>query len=88
MILAQINDHEKYTGALKVELRIYRKRKSAIAKNFGDADNLAKPILDAITMTGAVWHDDRQVVEMHVWKLLAPEPRVEMTIEEADCGDC
>lgn len=87
MILAQINDHEKFTGALKVELRIYRNRKSAVAKNFGDVDNLAKSILDAITMTGAVWHDDRQITDLRIVKATAPEPRVEISIEEADLND-
>ena len=82
MILPQIRNHEIFTGALRVELRIYRKRKSAIAKNFGDADNLAKPILDAITMTGAVWHDDRQITDLRIVKATAPEPRVEISIEE------
>ena len=29
----------------------------------GDWDNLAKGVADAITKTGAVWHDDDQVVD-------------------------
>lgn len=86
MILPQIRGHEPFTGAVKVELRIYRNRKSAISKRFGDADNLAKIILDAITETGAVWKDDCQVTDLHVIKATAPNPSVELTIEEAGNG--
>ena len=82
MILPQIRENEIFTGAIRVELKICRKRKSPLAKNFGDVDNLAKPILDAITATGAVWLDDRQIVDLHVIKAAAPEPSVEILIEE------
>ena len=83
MIRQQINDHEPFTGAVKVTLKICRNRKSAISKRFGDADNLAKIILDAITDTGAVWRDDCQVTDLHVIKATAPNPSVELTIEDA-----
>ena len=82
MILPQIRGNEIFTGALKVELKICRKRKSPLAKNFGDVDNLAKPILDAITQTGAVWLDDRQIIDLHVIKAVAAAPSVEISIEE------
>lgn len=80
---SQVRGQEKFTGAVRMELRIYRNKKSATARNFGDVDNLVKPILDAITMTGAVWKDDSQVVDLHVVKATAQEPHVEITIEEA-----
>ena len=83
MILAQIHNHEIFTGAIEVDLKIYRNRKSATAKNFGDVDNLAKSILDAITMTGAVWNDDSQITDLHVTQATAPAASVEITIEEA-----
>ena len=84
MVRSQIRGHEKFTGAVKVELNIRRNKKSPLAKNFGDVDNLAKPILDAITQTGAVWLDDRQIIDLHVIKAVAaaPEPSVEISIEE------
>lgn len=67
------------TGALKVELRIYRAKKSATSRNFGDLDNLTKPILDACT--GALWLDDSQIVDLHVSKASAPSPSVEISVE-------
>lgn len=33
-----------------------------------DADNLAKAVMDAITTTGAIWHDDAQVAMLEVRK--------------------
>lgn len=54
----------------------------------GDADNLAKGPLDA--GTGILWDDDRQVVSLHVEKVIGEqgeEPRVEMIVmplEERD----
>ena len=83
MVRSLIRGHEKFTGAVKVELNIRRNKKSPLAKNFGDVDNLAKPILDAITATGAVWLDDRQIVDLRIIKAAAPEPSVEISIEEA-----
>lgn len=83
IVRSQIRGHEKFTGAVRVELKIFRNKKSATAKNFGDLDNLTKPILDAITQTGAVWLDDSQIVDLHVTKAVAA-PRVEISIEEID----
>lgn len=37
----------------------------------GDVDNLAKAVLDCLTDAGW-WHDDRQVVILHVLKDYAP----------------
>lgn len=84
LMRSQIRGHEKFTGAVKVELNIWRNKKSPLAKNFGDLDNLTKPILDAITQTGAVWLDDRQIVDLHVTKAVAAAPRVEISIEEIE----
>jgi len=50
-----------------------------------DADNLAKAILDALN--GIVYHDDSQVVDLHVRKFQAGQgiaPRVEVVIAVAD----
>ncbi len=78
LVRSQFHD-PPLTGALKVELRIYRNRKSATARNFGDLDNFTKPILDACT--GALWLDDSQIVDLHVTKAIAPTPRVEISVE-------
>ena len=82
LVREQVQQLQPLTGALKVELRIYRAKKSATSRNFGDLDNLAKPILDAVTMAGAVWVDDRQIVDLHICKFLAAEPLVEITVQE------
>ena len=68
-----------YTGELSVELHIYRKMK-VTSQRYGDVDNLAKGILDA--MTGVLWQDDRQITKLLVTKNFADEPRVELTVEE------
>ncbi|MFZ9736994.1 MAG: RusA family crossover junction endodeoxyribonuclease [Prochlorotrichaceae cyanobacterium] len=38
-----------------------------VAATRGDADNAAGGIMDAFT--GSVWNDDRQVMELHIWKV-------------------
>ena len=68
------------TGELKVELNIFRNFKKATNQHYGDIDNLVKSIFDALT--GVVWKDDRQVVDLHVTKKLSATPYVELFIEE------
>lgn len=46
-----------------------------------DCDNLAKGCLDA--MTGIVWYDDSQVVELHVYKQYGAVGKTEITVEGA-----
>lgn len=70
-----------FEGAVKVELQIYRRIKRLESKRYGDVDNLAKGILDA--MKGICWVDDSQVVELHVWKHWSAEPRVDVEVEVA-----
>lgn len=44
-----------------------------------DIDSGLKSLLDALT--GIVWKDDRQVIDLHVWKEVDKEnPRVELDI--------
>lgn len=38
-----------------------------------DTDNYAKTVLDAVTKAGNIWHDDTQVIDLHVTKLFAAE---------------
>jgi len=47
-----------------------------------DCDNCAKIVLDALNKIA--YHDDRQVVELHVHKYYAERPRVEIMIREVD----
>ena len=46
-----------------------------------DCDNVGKIIADALN--GIAYRDDAQIVEMHIEKYYAGEPRVEVTIMEA-----
>lgn len=87
LILPQIRGHEKFIGAVRVTMKIYRPaakfpKRGIISQKYGDIDNLVKAVFDAVTLTDAVWVDDRQVAEMHVWKLLDAEPRIELEILE------
>lgn len=82
MILAQLPPMTPLTGRISVRVEIYRDFKSATTPKFGDIDNLAKIILDAINETGAVWKDDRLITKLEVLKATAPKPRVEIWIEE------
>lgn len=46
-----------------------------------DIDNLAKAVLDA--MTGIVWADDAQIIELRITKRWAEKSGVLITVEEA-----
>jgi len=87
MILAQLPPMQPLTGRISVRVEIYRDFKSATTPKFGDIDNLAKIILDAINETGAVWKDDRFITELTIVKAPAPEPRVEIWIEGMSAVD-
>ena len=64
---------------LKVKLDLY-KNISATAKNYGDADNHAKAILDALNKI--VWTDDKLVVSLEVHKHKSKLEFLEIEIEE------
>lgn len=78
LTLPQIRNHELITGELKVGIKI-RKRGKLTGQRFGDVDNLAKGILDALT--GLIWKDDAQIVALSVEKSVG-EPLIEIDIEE------
>lgn len=65
------------TGALSCVIRLYR-RLMATARNFGDVDNHAKGILDALS--GVCFVDDCQIVSCRIDKIQADTPRVEVEI--------
>ena len=73
-------DSDIFTGALKVTLAIYRDKKSTTSQRFGDIDNLVKSIFDGLT--GVVWKDDRQVVELHVTKNLSSTPHILLEVQQ------
>jgi len=65
--------------AVNVELTFVFNGKSPIAKNVPDIDNLVKFTLDALQsemLSGVVWEDDRQVVDIHAKKLRGEEDKI------------
>lgn len=46
-----------------------------------DADNVAKAVMDAVTDSGAVWHDDTQVASLNVTKRYGDQGFTEIIIE-------
>lgn len=56
---------EPVSQAVKVEINFFKKREP-VNKNYGDIDNLAKSVMDA--MTGIVYTDDKYVTELIVKK--------------------
>ncbi len=72
--LAQIARIKPLEGNLSVTMRIYRPRK------IGDIDNLTKCAFDSLK--GLAWHDDKQIVELHLYRYDDKDhPRVELEIE-------
>lgn len=64
-------------GSLAVTITLYRPRRR------GDIDNTTKATLDALN--GIVWHDDKQIDELHIYRKLDREdPRAEVTIEQLE----
>lgn len=65
-------------GELLVGLKFYKKI-SPTNRSFGDADNLAKAVLDALN--GVCYYDDSQIVSIFVEKFRDDEkPRCEIVI--------
>ena len=73
-----------FSGEVKVKLDIYRQKskfkKGVTSKKYGDIDNLAKAVLDALN--GICWHDDSQISDLHITKNLADTPRIDIEITE------
>lgn len=65
-------------GALKVRLYIYRKYK-VTSRRFGDFDNHAKAILDALN--GICFEDDSQIVSAEIHKVQSAAEGVEIFID-------
>lgn len=62
------------TDLLAVTLHVYR------ARNTGDTDNFAKPVLDAMQAAGVLC-DDKIVTELHLYRTLdRTRPRVVITL--------
>lgn len=84
---------EMLEGAIKADIKAYfevpkstskKKRAQMLSGEIlrtqkPDCDNLAKSILDALN--GIAYHDDSQVVELHVSKGYAEQPRIECELD-------
>lgn len=82
------------TGPVAITMRVYRSiqktgNKALKAdKESGklrptvkpDVDNFYKAVSDALT--GVVWRDDNQIVQVNVGKWYSDEPRVELVVKE------
>ncbi len=66
-----------FNGMVSAVIYVYR------ASKRGDLDNYLKPTLDALN--GITYHDDKQVVELHAYRLDDKHnPRIEITIEDLE----
>lgn len=77
--LAAMHGHEMMTGEICALLKLYRRFKPT-ARNFGDADNHAKAILDGLN--GICYRDDAQIVKLTVEKRTdktSPRAEIELT---------
>ena len=88
--------HAEQHKPILVDLKVYKPMLKSFSKakrlkaNKGDlrpttkadADNYAKGILDSLN--GLFWHDDGQIVDLHIGKYYSEKPRIEMEIKEVD----
>lgn len=95
-IALQVKPEKLLEGALRLEIDIYRdipksfskkKRQQAIRgllrpTTKPDASNYAKLAEDALT--GIIWHDDSQIVELLVRKWYSENPQVLIEVMEMD----
>lgn len=76
--LEAMHGHELMTGELECSITLFRRFKPT-ARNFGDADNHAKAILDGLN--GICFADDAQVTKLVVEKYKdAENPRAEIEL--------
>lgn len=73
--------HRPVSGDISVLLDVYRPRRS------GDLDNTLKAVLDSVK--GLIWHDDKQVVEIHARRFDdKTNPRVEIDFKQVTKTRC
>lgn len=73
-----MSGHDMMTGEICATLKLYRRFKPT-CRNFGDADNHAKAILDGLN--GICFVDDAQIVRLTVEKRKdAEKPRAEIEL--------
>ena len=78
---------EPLEGAVGVKLRYVLPRPKSVAKNVKhpfrrpDLENYGKGLFDALTDAG-LWHDDAQIVVMHLSKEYGEQPGVHVEADE------
>lgn len=76
--MAAMNDKEPMRGEVTAKISLFRRFKPT-ARNYGDADNHAKAILDGLN--GICFSDDAQIVRLVVEKFKdAENPRAEIEL--------
>lgn len=74
--LAQSQSELFFTDAVKVEITFQMPKGKTVKREFPtvvpDCDKLARSVLDA--MTGILYNDDAQVVELHAFKVYSETP--------------
>jgi len=60
--------------------QIKAENKEIIPETKPDADNILKLTSDAFN--GIIWHDDKQVSEVHLYRYYSNTPRIEFEIQE------
>ena len=91
VLFAQVDQRPLVAEGVPIELQIFsifamptsrhRKRQPRSAEwhtKQGDGDNLAKAVMDAAN--GIVWHDDRQVSDLRVRKIIAAQGEPAKTV--------
>lgn len=76
---------EACAGWEPIAVRVYvivRKPQAPTSRGFGDADNLAKTVLEALP-----W-DDRVVVDLHLVKRWSIVPSTDILIQEVSTDEC
>lgn len=78
--LAAMQGRAPLTGSVIVRIKIYKQKpRKVTSRNYGDVDNHAKAVLDALN--GICYVDDRQVVRVEAGKYHGAS-RLEIRVEE------
>src|SRR4249919_2800860 len=86
--LIQQISHEELLGDLTLNLTVIvqKPKTSKLSRPKPDADNYAKPVMDAMTKAG-VWHDDCQVGCLTVRKQWGSIGRIDIEVPRGVAGE-
>ena len=93
---SQYAPQELLSGPLELHVRVYKPTLKSFSKKRTreaeeglrrpvtkpDVDNYVKGIKDGLSKV--IWHDDNQIVDLHVSKFYSERPRVEIKVQEVD----